>query len=267
MISHPNQDRVAESVGPWVSHVPGLAHTGSAPLFRGDPRFEWLKLNAGALGLPWGNDRAVVDFGCLEGGWPHQFAWSGFRALGVETNPRAFARALVAREFLGFPGYRLACEYDAVRQWIAEEAAFSSLGRPCVSLAGFLYHQPDPENWIRQASEIIGDSNAWVYAWTHCFEGDPAALRDARITAQGIDHAPEGNHLGNVDSPRCCWFSRAQLVSMMRDAGLSIVAFSVDFNHPHAATHGPAVSLLGVRKCNSTTSWPDAGERLIQQTP
>ena len=233
--------------GEWAGALPapfdGL-RAGTLPLFA-DTRLEW-----GLAALGGVVDRTVLELGPMEGSHTYLIEQHGARAItGVEAHPRAYLRALVAKEVLGLTRARFLLG-DFVKYLEANPGRFD-----LAIASGVLYHMADPVALLA----LLGRACDGVYLWTHYYDAACISRRpnvDARFeppvtrTVEGFTHVvhPYNYQQERFHATFCggvrrsaMWLDRETLIAALKHVGFREVTTA--FEEP-AHIHGPSVALV-----------------------
>lgn len=233
--------------GEWAGALPPPCdgyEAGQLPLFA-DARLEWAIGELGGV-----SGRTVLECGPMEGSHTWLLEQRGARQItAIEAHPRAFLRALVAKEVLGLTRARFLLG-DFVKHLQTSEARFD------VGVAsGVLYHMPEPVELLALLAKAC-DS---LFLWTHYYDASHLVRRpnvDARFappqtrTVRGFTHDVhpyfyqaeryQASFCGGM-RPSAAWLDRDTLLACLRVMGFSTI--TVGFEEADHI-HGPALALV-----------------------
>ena len=233
--------------GEWSSAVPGLATTGSVPLFE-DGRIVMFEERLGGFA-----GKRVLELGPLEGGHTYMMTQRGATVTAIESNIRAWMRCLVAKDAVGMPGATFLLG-DFV-QYLANSPPRVDF----VLASGVLYHMIDPEAVLRDLCRV---SDA-VGLWTHYFDADMLLGRNQNnkfdfkpqqvITPHGrmVEYysqsylqALEWKGFCGGSAPESNWMRKRDIIGILEDEGFTCESFLDHADHPN----GPAFCAFAQRK-------------------
>ena len=233
--------------GEWIAALPAPCEgyaAGRLPLFA-DSHLEWA---IGALGGVTGC--TVLECGPMEGSHTWLLEQRGAQAItAVEAHPRAYLRALVAREVLGLSRARFLLG-DFVKYLQTTDTHFD------VGIAsGVLYHMTEPVELLA----LLACACDGLYLWTHYYDAQYLVRRpniDARFkpaqtrTVRGFTHEVhpyvyegdryQASFCGGT-RPSAAWLDRETLLACLRFLGFSSIV--VGFEEPDHI-HGPVLALV-----------------------
>lgn len=236
--------------GEWAGALPApyeRYEAGRLPLFA-DEGLEWALRELGGV-----EDRTVLECGPLEGSHTWLLEQRGARAItAIEAHPRAYLRALVAKEVLGLIRARFLLG-DFVKHLQTTEHRYD------VGIAsGVLYHMSEPVEVLGLLARAC-DS---LYLWTHYYDSGPLTRRpnlDARFkppqrrTVRGFTHDVhpyvyqteryQASFCGGM-GPASAWLDRETLLRCLHFLGFATVTVALEApDH----IHGPALALVATR--------------------
>lgn len=253
--AYPNDAAALELFeGEWTSRLPGLeAASGSAALFSGDERPQWMARAAGGV-----CGKRVLELGPLEGGHTYQLERLGAQVTAIEANAMAFQRCLIVKNL-----YQLQAKFmlgDFVRYLETTDERFDA-----VFASGVLYHMASPAHVIQHMCRVADQ----VFLWTHYF--DPTEIHKnaklkrsfatGRTKLETIDGTELRSHERRYNSgwltyfqPGFCggmavstyWLTLGDLQRCFESLSFEIVASETAVND-----HGPHVTLMARRRTPS----------------
>lgn len=233
--------------GEWAGALPAPCdgyEAGRLPLFADAP-LEWAIGELGGV-----SGRTVLECGPMEGSHTWLLEQRGARSItAVEAHPRAYLRALVAKEVLGLTRARFLLG-DFVKYLQTTDTRFD------VGIAsGVLYHMPEPVELLA----LLARACDGVYLWTHYFDAGQLVRRpnvEARFkppqtrTVHGFTHEVHpyfyeaeryrASFCGGT-RPSSAWLDRETLLGCLRFLGFSSIAIAFE-QADHI--HGPTLALV-----------------------
>ncbi len=250
--------------GAWTAHnihLPGGIQTLGADR-EADKLARIVQIVADLGGKPFEN-LAILDLGCLEGGYAIELARRGARVVAVEGREANLAKARFSAELLGLD--RLELVQDDVRNLAPERH-----GRFDVVLClGLLYHldAPDCFELVHRMAElttrlVVIDTYVGIGA-LRPFEHRGRTYFGRPIREHEPDAAPEerlADLWASLDNPRSVWIAERSLLNLLVDAGFSsVLRCEVPLEPDKPADRLTLVALRGERQ--RLLAMPEASDR------
>jgi SAM-dependent methyltransferase len=170
----------------------------------------------------------VADLGCLEGGYAVHFARAGYEVLGIEGQPKNFARCQWVAERVGLDNLRF------VRDDVRNVAAYGEFD--AVLCAGLLYHLDRPVEFVRTLGEVT--RRLLIVSANHATrEGRELEVYAPALAAELTEHEGKlGRWFEERPSPwsslgnsRSFWLERDDLLRTVAEAGFPTVFEQFDW--------------------------------------
>lgn len=159
----------------------------------------------------------VADLGCLEGGYAAAFAQAGYDVTGFEIRAENFACCSYAAEQLALPNLRF------IRADVRDEFGVPGAW-DAVFCCGLLYHLADPVAFLHQLGAA---TRRLLIVQTH-YSTQPDAVHESH-RGNWYTEGGSGNRWASWKNERSFWLARPDLLSVMRDAGFSLVFEQADY--------------------------------------
>jgi hypothetical protein len=233
--------------GEWAGAMPAPCdayEAGRLPLFA-DARVEWAIAELGGV-----SGRTVLQCGPMEGAHTWLLEQRGAAGItAIEAHPRAYLRALVAKEVLGLTRARFLLG-DFVKYLQTTDARFD------VGVAsGVLYHMTEPVELLW----LLARACDGLYLWTHYYDAQQIVRRPnvhARFkapetrTVRGFTHQVhpyfyeaeryQTSFCGGT-RPSSAWLDRETLLECLRVMGFATITVAFE-EADHI--HGPSLALV-----------------------